>query len=226
MATPLGLEHQPSRHVGLLDLQAHRGHLLAARRAFVAHRHERAHAAFVPRPAGLDALPQPDLLDGQTLVELLLLHGLVGEPLLFPAQKRLVVAGPRRELPAIDLDDARREPLEERAIVRDEHDGARVLGQERLEPRDGVDVEVVGRLVEHEQVRLGHQRARQERPAPPAARQRVHDGVGGQAELREHQLDALLDAPPVLLVELVLQPAERLERAPASHRSATSTAVW
>ncbi len=125
-----------------------------------------------------------------------------------------VVAGPRRQPAAIDLDDARREPLEERAIVRDEHDGAGIVGEERLEPRDGVDVEMVGRLVEQQQVGLAPPA-----PAPAATRRRQPpDSVStmasaGRLSLREHQLDALLDAPSVPLFELVLQPAERLEAA-------------
>ena len=46
--------------------------LLAPRRALLAHRHQRAHAAFVARAPRLDALPQPGFLLRQPLVELLL----------------------------------------------------------------------------------------------------------------------------------------------------------
>ena len=62
-------------------------------------------------------------------------------------------------------------------------------------------------------VGLRDQRARQQHAAPPAARQRVDRGVGRQLEARQHQLDALLEAPAVALLELVLQRAEPLERA-------------
>ena len=131
MLTPLGLEHELPGRVGLLDLQTHRPDLLAPRRALVAHRHQRPHAAFVARPPRLDALAQPRFLLGQPLVELVLPDGLVRQPLLLPAEERRVVAGPRRQLAAIDLDDARRETLEKRAVVGDEDDGAGVLGEER-----------------------------------------------------------------------------------------------
>ena len=113
---------------------------------------------------------------------------------------------------AIELDDARGEAGEERAVVRDEHERAAVLHQKRFEPFDGLDVEVVGWLVEQEQRGLGDERAGEQHATTPAAGERVNRRVRRQAEAIEHQLDALFDAPAVLFLELVLQPSERLER--------------
>ena len=58
-------------------------------------------------------------------------------------------------------------------MTHDEH-GAPVRGERLDEPVDGVDVEVVRRLVEHEQLRrrLGQQQLRQRDPEALAARQR------------------------------------------------------
>jgi hypothetical protein len=53
--------------------------------------------------------------------------------------------------------------------VRHEDHRAFVLGQEALEPLNGLDVEVVGRLVEQEQIGLANQRAREQDPAAPSA---------------------------------------------------------
>ena len=89
--------------------------------------------------------------------------------------------------------------------------GAGIFEQPRFEPRDRVDVEMVGRLVEDEDVRLGDERARQQHAPAPAAGQRVDGHVARQAEAIEHHLDALLHPPAVPFVELVLQPAEALE---------------
>ena len=143
----------------------------------------------------------------------------------FLRRKVCVVARPRGEAAAIELDDPRRELLEERAIVRDEDDGAGVVGEKGFEPLDRVDVEMVGRLVEQQQVGLRDQRPRQQHAAPPPARQRVDDGVGRQVEPRQHQLDALLEAPAVALFELVLQLAEPDQRA-GEWSCSTSTAAW
>jgi hypothetical protein len=51
--------------------------------------------------------------------------------------------------------------------VRHEHNGAGVVGQKSFEPSHRVDVEVIGRLVEQEQIRLPHQRPRQQDTASP-----------------------------------------------------------
>ena len=66
--------------------------------------------------------------------------------------------------------------------MRDEHDGAGVVGEEGLEPGDGVDVEMVRRLVEQQQIGLRHQRPREQHAPSPSAGERVDDGVGGQAQ--------------------------------------------
>ena len=49
-------------------------------------------------------------------------------------------------------------------------DGAGILMEEGFEPRDGVDVEMIGRLVEQQQIGLGDERLREQHAAPPAAR--------------------------------------------------------
>ena len=91
-----------------------------------------------------------------------------------------VAARPRREPAAIELDDARGERGEEGAVVGDEQERAGIAAQVLLEPADRVDVEMVGRLVEQQQVRLGDQRAAEQRAAAPAAGQLAHRPVGGQ----------------------------------------------
>src|SRR6478672_649406 len=56
--------------------------------------------------------------------------------------------------------------LEEVAVVRDDDEGARPAVEDVLERGEGLDVEVVGGLVEDEDVRLGQQQARQLESAP------------------------------------------------------------
>jgi hypothetical protein len=59
--------------------------------------------------------------------------------------------------------------VEELAIVRDQQQRARVPEQPLLQPQHRVEVEVVGRLVEQQQVRRRHQRAGQVQAHAPAA---------------------------------------------------------
>ena len=70
------------------------------------------------------------------LVEQCCLRGLRIEGRQFLHDVVIVAAAPRAQLPAIELDNARRQPLKEGAIVGHEHDGSRVLGEKRLQPGD------------------------------------------------------------------------------------------
>ena len=117
---------------------------------------------------------------------------------------------------AVELEDARRDPVEHVAVVGDEHEPAGEAGQPLLEPGDGVEVEVVGRLVQDEQVALGavaqrHQRPGQRHPLGLAARQPADVGVEqvAEAEAVEHGL--------------ALPARRRPRRAPCP---AGSTAIW
>ena len=59
------------------------------------------------------------------------------------------------------LEDARGDAVEEVSVMRDDQDPAGVILEEALEPLNHVDVEVVRRLVEEEEVRLAQERLRQ-----------------------------------------------------------------
>ena len=128
----------------------------AARRALDAQRFEPAHAAFVARATRLDAATDPDFFLRPELVELAI-GDVFGRELL--ALARFVggeVAGKAAQQAAIELDDARDDAIEERAVVRD-HDRGRALEQQLFQRRDAVDVQVIGRLVEQQQVGLQRQ---------------------------------------------------------------------
>ena len=81
---------------------------------------------------------------------------------------------PRTGMPlaAIELEDPAGDVVEEVAIVRDRDDGAGIVLQEPLEPRDRFGVEVVGRLVEQQQIGRLQQQPAQRHAAALAARQR------------------------------------------------------
>jgi len=59
-----------------------------------------------------------------------------------------VISGIGIEAPAFQLDDARRDAVEEEAVMRDEQAGAGVVAQEILQPLDALRVEVFVRFVE------------------------------------------------------------------------------
>ncbi len=90
--------------------------------------------------------------------------------------------------------------------MRHQDDAAGVLLQVALQPGDAFGVEVVGRLVEQQDVGLRQQQARQRHAALLAARQLGHGGVTRRTAQRVHRLLHLgVEVPQVLRVDLVLQ---------------------
>ena len=91
----------------------------------------------------------------------------------------------------------------------DGHDSAAVVVEMALEPRHRLGVEVVGRLVEEQQVGLAQKQPAQGDPSPLAAGQRRHVGVRGRAAQRVHgDLERGVEVPAVDRVDLLLHPRE------------------
>ena len=123
--------------------------------------------------------------------------------LLEPAR---VVALVGHALAAIELERPLGDVVEEVAVVGDEDHAARIVLEVALEPGDALGVEVVGRLVEQQDVGLGQQQLGQRHAALLAARQLRHVGVARRAAQRvERLLDLRVEVPQVLRVDLVLQ---------------------
>ncbi len=100
--------------------------------------------------------------------------------------------------PPVELQDPLRDVVQEVAVVGDGDDRARVLGEEALQPLDRLGVEVVGRLVEQQQVGVLEQQPAQRHASLLAAGERGDVGVVGRAAERVHRdLDVALDVPRV-----------------------------
>ena len=96
--------------------------------------------------------------------------------------------------------------VEEIAVVGDDQDRAGIVAQVAFEPADGLRVEMVGGLVEQQEVRLLEQQPAERDPAPLAAGERRHVGVVGRAAQRVHGLiDLGIEVPQSLGLDLVLQ---------------------
>ena len=90
----------------------------------------------------------------------------------------------------------------------DGQDGARVGREVALEPLDGLGVEVVGGLVEEQQVGLLEQQLAQRDAAALTTGEVVDQDVRRRAAQRVHGLvEAAVDVPRVGVVELGLQVA-------------------
>src|SRR6185295_9339619 len=84
------------------------------------------------------------------------------------------------------------------AIVRDHEYRARKFHNHVLQPDNRVHIEMVGRLVEDQQLWIAGQRARQRDALAQTTRQCVNAGIWREAQPREHRFNAVLDAPAVV----------------------------
>ena len=100
-------------------------------------------------------------------------------------------AGQVRDLPvAQQRDDRVAHALHEVPVVADDHERARPTVEQVLEAGEGVDVQVVGGLVQHQHVGLGHQEPGELQPSPLAAGELPDRGPlprGREAEPLQHR---------------------------------------
>src|SRR5207302_135086 len=157
------------------------------------------YATLVAGAPRFDALADPNLLLLPELVEASP-RGLLGAELLILA--RFVgaeVSRVRAQHAPIQLDDARRDAVEKRAVMGD-HDGGRHFEQQLLEPLDAGNVEMVRRLIEQQQVGLQGERERQRRALALAARDRRGRSAVLDLEAVQEFRQAGLQAPAFAFV--------------------------
>ena len=96
----------------------------------------------------------------------------------------------------VELDDPRDRPLEEGTVVAHEEQRGLVADDEGLQPVEGGEVEVVGRLVEEQDVvrdrRIGRELGAR-RLATGERRRRLVEEAGGEAEVGPDRTDAALE---------------------------------
>ncbi|MCY1514172.1 hypothetical protein D9M68_487010 [compost metagenome] len=101
------------------------------------------------------------------------------------ALERRIVARITLELAFVDVDDDVHYAIQEIAVVGDHDERARIALEPVFEPDNGIEVQVIGGLVQQQQVGRAHQRLRQVQAHPPSA------GKAGQRQvhlrLREAQ---------------------------------------
>src|SRR5690554_914005 len=131
---------------------------------------QRPYPPFVTGTSGLDTLAYPGLFLGELLVELGVLSRLDFELMGFLLLILVVVARVAPQPPTVQLQNCRGQLGQESPIVGDEQyrpiEGQQLL----LQPGDGIEVQVVGRLIEQQQVGLGHQRPGQCHTPTPSTR--------------------------------------------------------
>ena len=125
----------------------------------------------------------------------------------------VVVADIHLDLAEVDVADVRTDLVEEVTVVADDDDRIREIQQEVFQPADGLDIQIVRRFVQQQDVRISKQRLRQQHLDLLAAVQLAHQlmlKVEADAQTRENRFRVALGAPAVQLGELALQLAGAL----------------
>jgi hypothetical protein len=102
-----------------------------------------------------------------------------------PQLERVVAAGVERELALAQMQDGIDGVVQKLAVVADDEGGVRIFLEPCLEPERALQVEIVGGLVEQQQVGLREQGRRQRHPHAPAAGEFPHRALqvgGGEAK--------------------------------------------
>ena len=158
--------------------------------------------------ARLGVGPHPLQLALQHLGPLGVLGPLDLEPVLLGLEVGGVVALVGVGLAAVELEDPLRDVVEEVPVVGHGQHAAGVGREVALEPLHGLGVEVVGGLVEQQQVGLLEQELAQGDSTALATGQVVDQDVGGRTAQRVHGLvEPAVEIPHVRRVELALEVA-------------------
>ena len=143
-------------------------------------------------PHPFDLAPQEALAFGFRLVLAVFARGLRSQEIGIGALAGI-------ELAVVQLHDARGDAVQKTPVVRDEEAGAAVVCQKILDPGNRLNIEVVGRLVEQEQVGLCGDGARQHDLAEFAAGERAAEGVARrQVQFLRDDLDLASGVPGVV----------------------------
>ncbi len=131
---------------------------------------------------------------------------LVLQPVLFLLQPGRIIALPGNALVAVQFQDPARDVVEEVAVVRDGDDGPLVFLQVVFQPSYGFGVQMVGRLVQQQNIGFLQEQAAERNAAPLSAGQNFYGRIARRAAQSVHgHLQARVDVPGVERVHFFLQ---------------------
>mmetsp|Transcript_19261 Transcript_19261/g.32377 ORF Transcript_19261/g.32377 Transcript_19261/m.32377 type:complete len:329 (-) Transcript_19261:482-1468(-) len=152
---------------------------------------------------------------GQLLLLALPFGHLLRDPRVLLAHEVRVVPFPRLGDAALRLHNLRAQLVQEGAVVAHDHHRHLLAFEIRLEPLHRVQVEVIGGLVEEEQVGLLEEDLAQRHTHLPPAREGGHEAVVvvlREPERAHHAVDRLVHAVHVRVVRLLLQLVELVQQ--------------
>ena len=151
----------------------------------------------ITSPASLDALPNPGLFLLEALVKQRVLPFFFLQRFFLEVQVAVVGGSEAHQLPAVQLYNPGRHPPDKRPIMADKQHGAAKLAQGLFQPGDRGDVQVVCRLIQQQNIRVGNQSFCQENTALPASREGIEGLIGINAILTKNGGYLLIQSPAV-----------------------------
>ena len=192
--------------------QPHVALQFAAGGAFAAQFVQTAHAPFVAGAPRFDAFANPDFFLGEEFVELFCRAPFGGEFLVAAGAVFGVTAGIAGKLATVERDDAGGDAVEKGAVVGDDDERAAKIAHQLFQPEDAVNVQMVGGFVEQQHVGIAHQCAGERDALERAAGQCRQRCLCIQPKLVNQGFGALLQAPGIGGLNLLLQVGKMLHR--------------
>ena len=143
-----GIQHFAPRIFGFLDVHPGARFWIDPSRALHPHGLKRPNPALVTSASSLDPLTNPRLLLGQLAIEFTIRQTLGRQRCCTPFKELCVIAWPAAQLAAIYLDNTGSQALKKSPIMGNKQHGTRKTGETPLQPRDGLEIQVISRLVE------------------------------------------------------------------------------
>ena len=164
------------------------------------------HAALGARALRLHAAADPLLFLREAFVEGGLLALLGFKAVRAALEVGVIVAIPVRENTAIQLHNTRRQFFQKRAIMRHEKQAGFLREQKLFEPQNALDIQMIRRLIQQQQIRLTGQRTSQQHATFQTARQRPELRRGCELQFLDEVIDAHVALPVFLVLALGTQP--------------------
>ena len=199
------LGHDFSAGLAAGHFHAHAAQRLAAGSAGGAQGVQAVDAALRAGAARFHAFAHPDFFLRQQFVGPGVERGFLRQLLFFLRLIGGEVAGVAAQAAPVQLHDARGHGIQKSAVVRDDNHAAFVGQQQLLQPANGGQIQMVGRLVQQQHIRLRHQRLGQRHALLAAARKLGHAARAVQPQLLQGLLHALRPVPAVFGLDAGLQ---------------------
>ena len=184
------------------DVHADAAHDFAAGLPSGAQLLQAADAALAASAARFHTAPNPHFFLCQQLVGLGGDHRLLRQLLLFLDLVLGKVTRVGAQLTAVQLHDAGGYTVKERPVVGDGHDAAREVQQQVFQPLDGIQIQVVGGLVQQQHVRACHQCLCQGHALFGTAGECAHHRFRVQVQSLQGLFHALLPVPGIVGLDL------------------------